>query len=113
MCFFIIHALLNSSFIMGGLHLSIYSEITMQFAAEDSSLVAIMETLQPLQLSDFGVQELFLIDDSLLLEPVDHIATLGSFPSDIFLFFSLSLSPSPGSSLLLLLLLFLSSFIPR
>jgi len=65
---------------MGGLHLSIYSEITMQFAAEDSSLVAIMETLQPLQLSDFGVQDLFLIDDSLLLEPVDHIATLGSFP---------------------------------
>ena len=50
----------------------------MQFAAEDSSLVAIMETLQPLQLSDFGVQDLFLIDDSLLLEPVDHIATLGS-----------------------------------
>jgi len=64
---------------MGSLHIQLYLEITMQFANEDHHLVSIMETLQPLQLGDFGVPETFWVDDALLVEPVDYIATLDDF----------------------------------
>lgn len=73
----------NNSYVMGALHIQIYLEITMQFADEDHHLVSIMETLQPLQLADFGVPEAFWVDDSLLLDPVDHISSLDDFQNPI------------------------------
>lgn len=49
----------------------------MAFAEDDNYLVAAMEKFQYLTLGSLGVQQIFQLDDSFLLEPVDYFSTLG------------------------------------
>jgi len=68
---------LLSSYILGAIHIEVFCEITMAFAEDDNYLVAAMEKFQYLTLGSLGVQQIFQLDDSFLLEPVDYFSTLG------------------------------------